>query len=269
MRPRRVRGHEVDRLGRRELRGDHEVALVLAVGVVDDDDEAALADLLDRLLDRWRTGVVTAMRRQASARRTASRRSTYFASTSASRFTGSPGSSSPSVVAARVCGTSATAKPAVVERGDREARAVDRDRALLDHVAEELGRRVDPDARPSPSRLDARTAPTAVDVALDVVAAERLAGPQRRLEVDARPGREARRARCARASRARRRRRCGRPSIATAVRQTPLDRRPSRRSAIAARRLGRLDLEPERRRRRPARRPRPTSRTIPVNTRLG
>ena len=50
--PARVGDHEVDRLGRRELRGDHEVALVLAVGIVDDDDEAALADLLDRLLDR-------------------------------------------------------------------------------------------------------------------------------------------------------------------------------------------------------------------------
>ena len=48
----RVRRHEVDRLGRRELRGDRQVALVLAVRVVDDDDDAALADLLDRLLDR-------------------------------------------------------------------------------------------------------------------------------------------------------------------------------------------------------------------------
>ena len=48
----RVRGHEVDRLGRRELGGDDEVALVLAVGVVDDDDELAVADVLDRLLDR-------------------------------------------------------------------------------------------------------------------------------------------------------------------------------------------------------------------------
>ena len=32
--------HEVDRLGRDELRCDREVALVLAIGVVDDDDEA-------------------------------------------------------------------------------------------------------------------------------------------------------------------------------------------------------------------------------------
>ena len=48
----RVHGHEVDRLGRRELGRDRQVALVLAVGRVDDDDELALADVLDRLFDR-------------------------------------------------------------------------------------------------------------------------------------------------------------------------------------------------------------------------
>ena len=46
-----VRRHEVDRLGRDELRRDREVALVLAVLVVDHDDEPARADLLDGLLD--------------------------------------------------------------------------------------------------------------------------------------------------------------------------------------------------------------------------
>ena len=46
-----VRDHEVDRLGRCELGRDREVALVLAILVVDDHDEAAFADLLDRLLD--------------------------------------------------------------------------------------------------------------------------------------------------------------------------------------------------------------------------
>ena len=50
--PARVRRHEVDRVGRRELRRDREVALVLAVGIVDDDDHPAFADVLDRLLDR-------------------------------------------------------------------------------------------------------------------------------------------------------------------------------------------------------------------------
>ena len=50
--PARVRGHEVDRLGRGELGGDREVALVLAVRGVDDDHELALADVLDCLFDR-------------------------------------------------------------------------------------------------------------------------------------------------------------------------------------------------------------------------
>ena len=220
--PAAVGRHEVDRLGRRELRGDHEVALVLAVGVVDDDDEAALADVLDRVLDGGercrhchapKASAVLAAR--AGARRTSRARP-------ASRFTGSPGASSPSVVAASVCGTSATAKPAVVERGDGEARAVDGDRALLDHVAEDLVGRVDPDApcrRPPASTR--RTRADAVDVPLDVVPAERLAGPQRGLDVDASTRREAARATCARASRARRRSRCARPRSSTAVRQTP------------------------------------------------
>ena len=44
--------HEVDRLGGRELRGDRQVAFVLAVLRVHDDDEAALADVFDRVLDR-------------------------------------------------------------------------------------------------------------------------------------------------------------------------------------------------------------------------
>ena len=50
--PAPVGGHEVDRLGRRELCGHREVALVLAILVVADDDHPAAADLLDRFLDR-------------------------------------------------------------------------------------------------------------------------------------------------------------------------------------------------------------------------
>ena len=52
----RMRRHEVDRLGRGELRSDRQVALVLAVGVVDDDDHPPLADVLDRLFDRRERG---------------------------------------------------------------------------------------------------------------------------------------------------------------------------------------------------------------------
>ena len=50
--PAAVGRHEVDRLGRDELRRHREVALVLAVLVVADHDHAAGADLLDRLFDR-------------------------------------------------------------------------------------------------------------------------------------------------------------------------------------------------------------------------
>ena len=47
-----VLGHEVDGVGRRHLRGDDEVALVLAVLGVDQDDHAAVAQVLDDLVDR-------------------------------------------------------------------------------------------------------------------------------------------------------------------------------------------------------------------------
>ena len=46
-----MRRHEIDRLGRDAVGGDGEVALVLAVLVVDDDHELAGADVGDRLLD--------------------------------------------------------------------------------------------------------------------------------------------------------------------------------------------------------------------------
>ena len=49
-------GHEVDRLGRRELRGQRQVALVLAVLVVAHDDHPPRADLLQRFLDRGERG---------------------------------------------------------------------------------------------------------------------------------------------------------------------------------------------------------------------
>ena len=103
-----------------------------------------------------------------------------------------------------------------------------------------------------------------VDVPLDVVAAERLAGPERRLDVDAGAGREA--------AERRARERLGhgvegdapvgdrdRGQAAAADRDGVADR-------VAGSRLGRLDLEPQRRAvAAETRRPVPTSRTIPVN----
>ena len=43
-------GHEVDRVGRGELRGDDEVALVFAVLVIDQDEHPAVAGFLDQFL---------------------------------------------------------------------------------------------------------------------------------------------------------------------------------------------------------------------------
>ena len=46
-----VQGHEVDHLGRDQLGRADEIALVLAVLVVGDDDDLAVAQVVDRLLD--------------------------------------------------------------------------------------------------------------------------------------------------------------------------------------------------------------------------
>ena len=44
-------GHEVDRVGRGHLRGDHKVALVLAVLGIREDDHAAVAQVVDDVAD--------------------------------------------------------------------------------------------------------------------------------------------------------------------------------------------------------------------------
>ncbi len=48
--PARMAGHEIHRLRRRELRRDDEIALVLAILVIDEDEHAPGARLLDQLL---------------------------------------------------------------------------------------------------------------------------------------------------------------------------------------------------------------------------
>src|SRR5205085_7609076 len=101
----RVRRHEVDRIRRGELRGADEVALVLALGIVDDDDHLPVPDVLDCLLDRRERGDG-----RAHDGLPATRRSTTLPSTSASRLTSSPGWRRPRVVTASVCGISATSK---------------------------------------------------------------------------------------------------------------------------------------------------------------
>ena len=50
--------HEVDRVGCRALGGNDQIALVLAVLVVDQDEHAALAGLLEDFLDRGEIGLI-------------------------------------------------------------------------------------------------------------------------------------------------------------------------------------------------------------------
>ncbi len=105
-----VHGHEVDRLGRCELGCDRQVALVLAVGRIDDDHELPLADVLDRVLDRGEDAGLSGrgLGHQPEIVSRSMSFSTYLASTSTSRLTSSPGSAAPSVVTSSVCGISAT-----------------------------------------------------------------------------------------------------------------------------------------------------------------
>ena len=155
----------------------------------------------------------------------------------------------------------------VVERGDGERDAVDRDRALLDAVAAGARRASSSRRRaPSPSGSSADDPTAAVDVALDEVPAERLARAQRRLEVDLGAGRETAE------RRARDRLRDGvelerdspsAPRDASGSSRRPQTESPAGRSAPSPR----PRCAGERRRRsRSAATTRPRSRTIPVNT---
>ena len=50
--PLAVRDHEFDNLGSDLLRGDHEIALVLSIFGIDDNDDAAIGESLERVFDR-------------------------------------------------------------------------------------------------------------------------------------------------------------------------------------------------------------------------
>src|SRR5678816_2303348 len=98
-----VLGHEVDRL-RSGLLGRHQqVALVLAVLVVDHDQQAAGADLLDALLDRDELGLAhrvipsfpSGLSIEAGGSLSCSMRCTYLPIISISRFTRLPRASPP------------------------------------------------------------------------------------------------------------------------------------------------------------------------------
>ena len=44
-------GHEINRFGRRHLTGNHEIALIFAALVIDQDHHATVADVFDHILD--------------------------------------------------------------------------------------------------------------------------------------------------------------------------------------------------------------------------
>src|SRR6185436_21098667 len=95
-------GHEIDLLGRRELRRNDQVAFVLPVLGVDQDVHAAIACLLDDLLNRRdRVGKVVLGHvgfHSFAFGRHSSMRATYRASMSTSRLTRSPRVRAPRVV---------------------------------------------------------------------------------------------------------------------------------------------------------------------------
>ena len=145
----------------------------------------------------------------------------------------------------------------LVERGDGQRDAVDRDRALLDAVAQQLERRLDPHAHAVALGRDRGDRADAVDVALHLVAAERIAGTERRLDVDARRRTASRGASVSGTTSKESRP----PPFATTVRQTPAIATESPTSATV----------PHSTTSRPSSNDAtsPTSRTSPVNMLLG
>ena len=259
-----VRHRESDQLGRGQLGGEDEVALVLAVLVVDDDDgrgrrRCRRSPARSVSSAGRRCSVVPFGRGWQPVRARPSSFSTYFARTSTSRLTGSPGPLAPSVVSSSVVGIRLTSNQSVADRGDGQADAVDRDRALLDDVAVEAGGQRDAHDGPvlvGPPSSDAG----AVDVALHEWPPSRSLQLDRPLEVDRAADRAARRGRSGRGVSCITSAVNGRPAVSTTVRQTPLT---ADRVAVAGVRGDEraADGEPARRRpgppsRRPRRAPR-------------
>ena len=121
--------------------------------------------------------------------RASARRTTYFPTRSHSRFTGvaDPGRRQRRVRPG--VRNDLDVEPLVVERGDGQADAVDRNRALEDHPGRQIGRKANAQAAELAFVGDRRLeGADAVDVSLDDVPAEPAVGAQRPLQVD-RPAR--------------------------------------------------------------------------------
>ena len=131
------------------------------------------------------------------------RRSTYLARMSASRLHGVAGRPRTEGGHRKSVRDDGDGEPVGADVGDREAHAVDGDRALVHHVAQHVGRRGDLDAHRAVGLRRARRGPrpTAVDVALHQVPTEPVGQAHRALEVHRVARGERRRATCAAASR--------------------------------------------------------------------
>ena len=168
-----------------------------------------------------------AYRRQASSPASSAARTTYFPTMSHSRFTRS-----------RICAVCRfvcvhgernhhDVEPVVAQTGDRQADAVDRDRALVDEYGASAGRKADRqpvELRVGPQFLDV---PDGVDVPLHEVAAEPAVGAQRPLEIDERAPRQRAERRDAQRLRSDVGVNLAAPRATMTVRQTPLTARLS------------------------------------------
>ena len=125
----RMGRHEVDRLGRGELGRDREVALVLAVGRVDDDHELALADVVDCVFDRRkrRRLLGRGLRHAPVIVPGWTSFSTYLARMSTSRLTASPALCATQRCLLERVRDERDLEGAVVDRADRQRDASDRD----------------------------------------------------------------------------------------------------------------------------------------------
>ena len=208
----RVPNDERDRLGRHLLRRHDQIALVLPVGIVDDDHHPSGADVFDRLRDgrerrRLRAGLLLFAHRHrpsipsaialvitlaiAVAISPAMSRSTYFAITSTSRFTRSPGTTVPNVVTSERVRDQRHLDAFARDRRDRETHAVHRDGPLLHDVAEQSLRHADRDHGPAiVVAVQAGDLADPVDVPLHEVPAEPGGERDRSLEVHRIAGRE-------------------------------------------------------------------------------
>ena len=143
--PAAVRRHEVDRLGRHLLGGDRQVALVLAILVVDDDDHLAARGIASMASsigangpDAFARPLAILMLRLSShcldcpaiSLASSAARTTYLPTMSHSRLTRSPARAVAQVRVRPRERNDLHVELSLAEPGDRQADAVDRNRAL-------------------------------------------------------------------------------------------------------------------------------------------